>query len=134
MYSKLNISINSSMTKTNSIVNRQSQPTYDDVLLYFKSNSFIADADVFFEHYESKGWISNNKPVKNWRLLADYWNDNEFVYLPNEIYKNGYSNLPDDIAMLIEKDQSTSKSPRVRNSTLRTINEYLDIRKKDIAK
>ena len=61
--------------------NGEKEPAEDDnnkktdILNYFTAKSYpISEAEEFFNHYESQGWVTGNGiPIKNWRVKAENW-------------------------------------------------------------
>ncbi len=52
-------------------------PSLDDVKQYIAEKHYTFQAIDFFSHYDKSSWHSNNRPIRNWRALADSWQSNE---------------------------------------------------------
>lgn len=61
---------------------RPIRPLLEDVKNYFTQNNWqTIEADKFYNHYESNGWLVGGKtPMKNWEASANNWilNSNKF--------------------------------------------------------
>lgn len=61
---------------------RPKRPLLEEIKNYFtKSNYPSVEADKFYNHYESNGWLVGGKtPMKNWEASANNWilNSNKF--------------------------------------------------------
>lgn len=75
-------------------------PTFEDVLNFFKNEGWQkADAEKFFNHYESVGWKINNQPIENWEARANKWFSDE---------KTKYNRFP---KIKITENQQESQIP-----------------------
>lgn len=58
------------------------RPILEEIKSYFTQNNYpIVEADKFYNHYESNGWLVGGKtPMKNWEASANNWilNSNKF--------------------------------------------------------
>lgn len=63
-------------------------PSLSDVSLYFEEkNANTIEAEKFFNHYESNGWLVGGKSkMKNWQAAARNWllNAKKFNVMPNQ--------------------------------------------------
>lgn len=79
--------------------------------------------------YSDKEWMINDEPVHNWRKLADKWEDNEFVDMPDVFYTHDgidvYNSLPQDLKAKIESDHAASGGNRVQKRTLKKIEKAI---------
>ena len=61
---------------------RPERPILEEVKNYFAQNNYPSvEADKFYNHYESNGWLVGGKtPMKNWEASANNWilNSNKF--------------------------------------------------------
>lgn len=50
-------------------------PQLKDVVLYFEEHdpNKVSDAQKFFNHFSSLGWVKNGQPIVNWQSRADMW-------------------------------------------------------------
>lgn len=58
------------------ISNRFTQPTPEQVTAYAKEIGFILDGDKFVNHYEAGGWMRNKTKIKNWKACVRTWKSN----------------------------------------------------------
>lgn len=59
---------------------RTSRPTLEEVRSLFQEKGCPAEAEKFFDYYESNGWRVGKNPMKNWRSAASNWLRNAQVY------------------------------------------------------
>lgn len=50
-------------------------PTLKEVIAYFKNKQFASDGELFFDYNEQTGWESAKRHFKNWRAVADRWEE-----------------------------------------------------------
>ena len=59
------------------IINREKEhpPTIEEVIIFFKEKkSMQSEADKFFHHYQSNGWLVGGRvPMKEWKSAAEKW-------------------------------------------------------------
>lgn len=48
-------------------------PTIDEIRAFCNANNIVIDVDLFYNYYESRGWLVSGKPVKNWQALVKSW-------------------------------------------------------------
>lgn len=48
-------------------------PTKEQVVAYFKEINFIGKGEIFFNHYQSRGWFIGSNPIRDWKALAQTW-------------------------------------------------------------
>ena len=53
------------------------KPTIEDVEYYCKERNSIIDAELFFDYYESIGWIVGKSPMKDWKATIRTWEKRE---------------------------------------------------------
>jgi hypothetical protein len=66
-------SINNTKLKT---LNREKEhpPSIEDVIIFFKEKkSMQSEAEKFFHHYQSNGWLVGRVPMKDWKAAAEKW-------------------------------------------------------------
>lgn len=63
----------SSTTTTDSTL----KPTLENIKSYVKEKGYKFNPEKFYQHYEILGWEYKGTPIKNWKLLADRWNNAE---------------------------------------------------------
>ena len=51
----------------------KSIPTIEQVRTFCNEQSIVIDVDVFYNHYDSIGWLVNGKPVRSWQALVKRW-------------------------------------------------------------
>ena len=53
---------------------RFQKPTLDELIAYKqKANLVLVDCEVFFDFYESKGWVVGKNPMKDWQATMRNW-------------------------------------------------------------
>jgi len=52
------------------------KPTIDDIEYYCQERNSIIDAELFFDYYESIGWMVGKSPMKDWRACVRNWEKN----------------------------------------------------------
>lgn len=50
-------------------------PSFDEVKDYCKGKSI--DAESFYTYNQNRGWKIDGKPIRNWKKIADSWEQNE---------------------------------------------------------
>lgn len=50
-------------------------PTLKEVLNY--ANGSVVNGKKFYDYYAKRGWLSKNKPIKDWQKLFDSWEEKE---------------------------------------------------------
>lgn len=53
------------------------KPTLDEVSNFISENSYIIDAEKFFNYYESNGWKVGRNSMKDWKATVRNWNSTE---------------------------------------------------------
>ncbi len=54
-------------------------PTIEEVKSYFLEKKTSIDPELFFYHYEARGWLLSNRiPMKNWKSCLTTWEKNNF--------------------------------------------------------
>ncbi|ORI00247.1 phage replisome organizer N-terminal domain-containing protein [Campylobacter concisus] len=57
---------------------RFQKPTLDELIAYKqKANLALVDCEVFFDFYESKGWVVGKNPMKDWQATMRNWDRTE---------------------------------------------------------
>lgn len=57
---------------------RFQKPTLDELIAYKqKANLALVDCEVFFDFYESKGWVIGKNPMKDWQAAMRNWDRTE---------------------------------------------------------
>lgn len=65
-------------------------PTILEIKKYCKERKNNVDAEKFFNHYESNGWMVGKTKMKNWQAAIRNWEKNSFNN--NKIEKESYNN------------------------------------------
>lgn len=55
---------------------RFTKPTIDEIRAYCEERNNGIDAEYFYAHYESKGWLVGKTPMKNWKMAVITWEKN----------------------------------------------------------
>ncbi len=58
---------------TKVLSNRFKKPTLDELYSYFKEKGNVEEAEVFFDYYESKGWLVGKAKMKCWKSAVRNW-------------------------------------------------------------
>lgn len=48
-------------------------PTLENVIEYCRENGLCVDAGYFFDYYTSRGWVSGNTPIADWKAVIRNW-------------------------------------------------------------
>ena len=59
--------------KKNKTGARFAPPSVDEVKEYIREKGYSVDAEEFYAHYESNGWIVGKTPMKNWKAAVVTW-------------------------------------------------------------
>lgn len=52
---------------------RFKKPTIEEIETYCKERNNQINAEVFFDYYESKGWLVGKSPMKDWKAAIRQW-------------------------------------------------------------
>jgi DNA-binding MarR family transcriptional regulator len=67
---------------------RFQKPTVEEVAEYLNERSITSfDAQSFWDHYESKGWVVGKSPMKNWQAAVRTWERNHSQWGGDENYR-----------------------------------------------
>lgn len=55
----------------------QAVPSEAEIKAYFLEKNFSIDPDKFIAYYSALDWKSQGKPIRDWKALADSWQENE---------------------------------------------------------
>ena len=55
------------------------KPTLEEVRSFIHEKNFRVDADAWYAHYESNGWMVGKNKMKDWRASINYWEHNKTV-------------------------------------------------------
>lgn len=91
------------------------KPSLDEVKDFFKNNSSTEGAEVeaetFFNHFESNGWLVGGKAkMKNWQAAARNWIKRSQVYKNQSTGRHGTSSGPVKNAGNLNVDQNKDYS------------------------
>ena len=69
-------------------------PTIDEVREYVNSKGYNIDVMAFWSYYDTREWLKNGKPIKNWHLQVATWvkNQNRYNNQDNGISKQTRAN------------------------------------------
>ncbi len=56
---------------------RFQKPTLEEVRSFIRERGFSVDADAWYTHYESNGWMVGKNHMKDWRASVNYWEHNK---------------------------------------------------------
>jgi hypothetical protein len=54
------------------------KPSIDEVKEYIKQKEYKVDADTWYLHYESNGWLVGKVKMRSWKASISYWSKNSF--------------------------------------------------------
>lgn len=52
------------------------KPTVEEIAAYCKEKGYRIDAQYFWNHYESVGWMRGKTKMKSWKMTLATWNSN----------------------------------------------------------
>lgn len=58
------------------------KPTVDEIQQYINEKGYMFDAEEFYVHYESNGWMVGKVPMKKWKAACATWNKNHGQFSP----------------------------------------------------
>jgi len=62
------------------MTNKFAPPTLEDIKSEIQSKNYQIDAESFFAHYESNGWVqSSGVKIKNWKMTLVTWSKRQFL-------------------------------------------------------
>ena len=76
---------------------RFTPPSLQEVEEYIKENGYSFDAKVFFDHYESNGWVVGKTKMKDWKAAIRNWSRREKEYQRPSQKRNNNTNNVNDI-------------------------------------
>lgn len=63
-------------TEADSAKKSSSTPTVDEIREYCKEKQYSFDPVGFENYYRARGWMMGNTPIRDWKAVADFWNQN----------------------------------------------------------
>ena len=70
--------INNIKYNNKNIQKRFSKPSIGEIKEYCQERNNKINPEVFFDYYESKGWVIGKTPMKNWKAAVRTWEKNNF--------------------------------------------------------
>lgn len=58
------------------------KPKVEEIKEYADENNLTLDEDVFFDYYESKGWLVGRTPMKDWKATVRNWCRRRYDTMP----------------------------------------------------
>ena len=58
---------------------RFEKPSLEEVRAFIREKNFSVDADAWYSHYESNGWMVGKNKMKDWRASVNYWQHNKTI-------------------------------------------------------
>lgn len=55
-------------------------PSLNEVRIYFQNKGYKSSPDMFYDHFESNGWMVGKNKMKNWQSAANNWERNDKNY------------------------------------------------------
>lgn len=105
------------------------KPTFMQIIAYWNSRGFKSNPLKFWNYYQERQWIISDKPVRDWKRLADRWEATEFVPLPDEFYSTEVlslmDKLPENIKAAIIEDQQKGNGLVTKKTLYKLNNVYL---------
>ena len=80
------------------------KPNIDEVKLYISENSFVINAEEFYDYYESNGWLVGKNKMKNWKSTVNNWN--------RKAEKNNYTKKEETSNPFIKRLKEIEKNER----------------------
>ena len=65
------------------IKTKKTTPTQQEVIDHCKSKKSTIDPYMFYNYYESKGWMIGKNKIKNWKASVAVWEHNNKNYNNN---------------------------------------------------
>ena len=56
--------------------NKFVKPSIEEVRAFIQEKGFHVDADAWYAHYESNGWMVGKNKMKSWQASVNYWEQN----------------------------------------------------------
>lgn len=128
-------------------------PQLKDVVLYFEEHdpNKVSDAQKFFNHFSSLGWVKNGQPIVNWQSRADMWISEDVKKSagkpsPNETFnwkppteeekaqrevkrqEDEYNRFKGNIDLVRENPQSLALAPLLAAFKNGTLDKYPDLK------
>lgn len=72
-----NINGNVDVKESKKSVKRFSAPTLEQVKEFWQEKGLQGDAETFYYHYASNGWMQGKTPLKSWTMAAHKWSKRE---------------------------------------------------------
>lgn len=60
-------------SKSKSKNKRFTKPTIEELKSYIKEKQYIVDGEIFYNHYESNGWMVGKNKMKSWKASCRTW-------------------------------------------------------------
>lgn len=60
----------------NNTYTRFKKPSVEEIKSYIDEKGYNVDAEMFFDFYESKGWLVGKNKMKDWKAAVRTWNRN----------------------------------------------------------
>lgn len=83
---------------------RFKKPTVEEIAEYCKSRNNNIDAQHFYDHYESVGWIVGRSPMKDWQATVRTWEKNNKQWGANKQQPNSREDLSKYYDMTKDQD------------------------------
>lgn len=61
------------------------KPTIEEIKTYCDERNNNIDAELFFNHYESNGWMVGKNPMKDWKASVHTWEKKQREFKPQKI-------------------------------------------------
>lgn len=58
------------------MLTNMTKPTIEEIAEYCKKRGNNVDAEQFWDHYQSKGWLVGKSPMKDWQACVRTWERN----------------------------------------------------------
>ena len=63
-----------------------SPPDINDVFSFSKEGGLTAmDPQKFVDYYSAVGWVSGNRPIRDWKAAARMWNNKDAANAPKPV-------------------------------------------------
>lgn len=106
------------ITKENNIKEKKKfvKPTVEEIEKYCKERNNKIDANVFYDFYESKGWVVGKSSMKDWKACVRTWERSSIQNVTSKSKKEQKITLPDwydqytkELDERLEKEQQANK-------------------------
>lgn len=85
------------------------KPTVEEIQSYIDEKSYNIDAEKFFDHYESVGWMVGRNHMKDWKACVRNWNRRQYPQTPQQqsfvVERPSYTKKPKEDKELSDEEK-----------------------------